>query len=72
VPIDHIAFGRPGRIYTPHEAPAVHEEFGRRDFMRCVFGVESDGKSRTEIMADAMTRCTRALGAHSDDRVLDE
>ena len=70
VPIGHIAFGRPGRVYPPDEAPAVHEQLGRLNFMRYVFGVDSAGKNRTEVMAEAMTKYSRALAAHADDMLL--
>jgi carbonic anhydrase/acetyltransferase-like protein (isoleucine patch superfamily) len=70
VPIGHIAFGRPGRVYPPDEAPAVHEQLNRLNFMRYVFGVDSDGKSRTEVMAEAMKKYSRALAAHADDILL--
>jgi len=70
VPIGHIAFGRPGRVYPPDEAPAVHEQLSRLNFMRYVFGVDSDGKSRTEVMAEAMRKYSRALAAHANDILL--
>jgi carbonic anhydrase/acetyltransferase-like protein (isoleucine patch superfamily) len=72
VPIGHIAFGRPGRVYPPDEAPAVHEQLNRLNFMRYVFGVDSDGKSRTEVMAEGMRKYARALAAHADDILLDK
>jgi carbonic anhydrase/acetyltransferase-like protein (isoleucine patch superfamily) len=70
VPIGHIAFGRPGRVYPPDEAPAVHEQLSRLNFMRYVFGVDPEGKNRTEIMAEAMVKYSRALAAHADDTLL--
>jgi len=70
VPIGHIAFGRPGRVYAPDEAPAVHEQLNRLHFMRYVFGVDPDGKSRTEVMAEAMRKYSRALAAHANDILL--
>ena len=70
VPIGHIAFGRPGRVYPPDDAPAVHEQLNRLNFMRYVFGVDPEGKSRTEVMAEAMKKYSRALAAHADDILL--
>ena len=70
VPIGHIAFGRPGRVYPPDEAPAVHEQLSRLNFMRYVFGVDPEGKNRTEIMAEAMAKYSGALAAHADDTLL--
>jgi carbonic anhydrase/acetyltransferase-like protein (isoleucine patch superfamily) len=70
VPIGFIAIGRPGRIYAPEEAPAVHEELNRIGFLAHVFGVDPAGRRRLEAMTEAMTRYTRSLGAHRDDRIL--
>lgn len=70
IPMGHIAFGRPGRVYSPSDAPVVHEQLSRLNFMRYVFGVDPNGKSRSDVMAEAMTKYTRALAAHTDDRVL--
>jgi carbonic anhydrase/acetyltransferase-like protein (isoleucine patch superfamily) len=72
VPIGFIAIGRPGRIYPPHEAPAVHDELNRIGFLRHVFGVDPAGRPRGPVMSEAMTRYTRALGAHREDRILDD
>lgn len=72
VPMGYIAFGRPGRIYPPDQAPAVHEELNRLGFARYVFGVETEGKRRSEIMDEIMDKYTRALSAHRQDRVLEE
>ena len=68
VPMGYIAFGRPGRIYPPEQAPLVHEALNRLGFSRYVFGVEPDGKSRAEIMDEILTKYGRALGAHRNDR----
>ncbi|HEV2359798.1 MAG TPA: gamma carbonic anhydrase family protein [bacterium] len=70
VPMGHIAFGRPGRIYPPGRAPSVHDELGRLDFMRYVFGVASAGRTRASVMDDVMRKYVRALGAHRADKIL--
>jgi carbonic anhydrase/acetyltransferase-like protein (isoleucine patch superfamily) len=70
VPMGFIAVGRPAEIYAPDDARAASAEVARLDFMRYVFGVETDGRSRSEVMADALGRYTRALGAHLGDQVL--
>ena len=70
VPMGWIAFGRPGRLYPPEHAPLVHEALGQLDFMRYVFGVASEGKTRSNVMDDVMRKYTRALGAHGNDTVL--
>lgn len=70
VPMGWIAFGRPGRIYSPEQAPSVHEALAQLDFMRYVFGVASEGKIRSRVMDEAMGKYARALGAHRDDKIL--
>ncbi len=70
VPIGFIAIGRPATVYPPNDAPAVHEELSRLNFMRYVFGVEADGKSRADIMDEALTKYVGALGRHHVDRVI--
>ena len=70
IPMGHIAFGRPAHTYAPNEAPAVHERLNRLNFMRYVFGVEPDGRPRSDVMAEAMAKYTQALGAHAADRTL--
>jgi carbonic anhydrase/acetyltransferase-like protein (isoleucine patch superfamily) len=70
VPIGYIAFGRPARVYPPEEAPAVHEQLRQLNFMRYVFGVDSQGGNRSDVMADAMTKYARALGGHANDKIV--
>jgi hypothetical protein len=70
VPIGFIAIGRPGKVYSPGDAPMVHEELNRIGFLRHVFGVDPAGRPRIEAMTQAMTRYARALEAHRDDRIL--
>jgi gamma-carbonic anhydrase len=72
VPMSHIAFGRPARIYPPERSPAVHEELTRLGFAQYVFGIDAEGKDRAQIMDELLTRYTRALGSHAEDRVLSE
>jgi carbonic anhydrase/acetyltransferase-like protein (isoleucine patch superfamily) len=71
VPMGFIAFGRPAIVHPPEEAPQVHEQMARLDFMRYVFGVDTSGKERTQIMEEALSRYTRALTGHADDSILD-
>jgi carbonic anhydrase/acetyltransferase-like protein (isoleucine patch superfamily) len=70
VPSGFIAIGRPGKVYPPEQAPQVHEELNKLGFMRQVFGVETTGKTRPQVMAEAMRRYAQGLGAHADDRFL--
>jgi carbonic anhydrase/acetyltransferase-like protein (isoleucine patch superfamily) len=71
IPIGFAAFGRPARVYAPHETPGLHDELNKLNFMRYVFGIEPDDKSRAEIMMDAMTRYARGLEGHRTDKILE-
>ena len=72
VPIGFIAFGRPAKIYSPEQSLEVREQLDRVSFMRYVFGVNPEGKDRSTIMAEAMAKYSRALGAHLTDIVLSD
>lgn len=72
VPMGYIAFGRPGRVYPPEQAPVVHDALNRLRFARYVFGVDPEGKSRSALMNEVMKKYTRALSAHRQDRILEE
>lgn len=71
VPMGFIACGSPGRLYPPDQAPAVHEELTKLGFLNYVLGIELQGRTRSEMMDDVMSRYTRALAQHGDDRVID-
>jgi gamma-carbonic anhydrase len=71
VPMGYIAYGRPAVIYPPDEAPTVHEELARQDFMRFVFGVDTEGKERAEVMEEALARYSRVLLTHRGDSSVD-
>jgi carbonic anhydrase/acetyltransferase-like protein (isoleucine patch superfamily) len=70
VPMGFIAVGRPAVLYAPDEAPSARDAVDRIGFMSYVFGVDLEGRSRAEIMDEAMTRYARALGGHRDDEVV--
>ncbi len=70
VPIGHIAFGRPGRIYSPDEAPAVHEGLNQLGFPRYVFGIDPEGKNRSDVIGEMLRRYARALASHRGDRIV--
>lgn len=55
----------------PQQAPQVHEELGRLDFMRYVFGVSTEDKSRAQVMDEVLERYGRALEAHRGDRMVE-
>jgi hypothetical protein len=62
--------GRPATVYPPERAPEVHDELARVDFMRYVFGVDTEGKQRREIMSEALLRFGTALGAHRNESII--
>jgi carbonic anhydrase/acetyltransferase-like protein (isoleucine patch superfamily) len=70
VPIGFIAIGRPGKVHSPEHAPQVHDELNRIGFLRHVFGVDPEGRPRSDVMNEVMSRYTLALGAHRDDRII--
>jgi hypothetical protein len=70
VPMGYIAFGRPGRLYGPEQAPEVHDLLNQLGFMRYVFGVEQAGRTRQDVMTEALRKYSRALREHADDRVI--
>jgi carbonic anhydrase/acetyltransferase-like protein (isoleucine patch superfamily) len=70
VPMGFIAWGRPGRLYSPDQAPAVHEQLDRLGFAQYVFGIDASGKSRAEIRDEMLTRYTHALSHHQQDRII--
>jgi carbonic anhydrase/acetyltransferase-like protein (isoleucine patch superfamily) len=70
VPMGYIAFGRPGQLYSPDRAPEVHDQLNQLGFMRYVFGVEQAGKTRQDVMTEALSRYSRALRQSADDRVV--
>jgi gamma-carbonic anhydrase len=71
IPMGFIAYGRPGHLYPPDQAPQVHEQLSRLGFMRYVFGVDVESKTRAEIMDEVMSKYTRSLAEHRADRVVD-
>jgi hypothetical protein len=70
VPMGFIAVGRPAQLYAPDDAPLARDELARLDFMRYVFGVDTEGRTRAQVMDDAMSRYTAALGTHAADHVV--
>jgi gamma-carbonic anhydrase len=72
VPIGFIAIGRPGKVYSPENAPQVHDELNRIGFLPHIFGVDPTGRPRADIMNEVMSRYTQALGTHRNDRIIAE
>lgn len=72
VPIGHIAFGDPAKVYAPHEAPAVHAQLSALGFTKAVFGLEAQRLADTDTIEKLCERYARSLGAHQDDRIVSE
>jgi carbonic anhydrase/acetyltransferase-like protein (isoleucine patch superfamily) len=70
VPMGFIAFGNPATIYSPQDAPLVHQAMKDPSFMEFVFGMPTAGKNRCEIMHSALERYTNVLAKHREDVVL--
>jgi carbonic anhydrase/acetyltransferase-like protein (isoleucine patch superfamily) len=72
VPIGHIAFGDPAKVYAPHEAPAVHAQLSALGFTKAVFGLEAQRLADADTIEKLCERYARLLGAHQDDRIVSE
>jgi gamma-carbonic anhydrase len=70
VPMGFIAWGRPGRSYPPDQAPTVHQELDRLGFARYVFGVEIEGKTRSQVREEMLRRYANSLTRHREDRIV--
>jgi carbonic anhydrase/acetyltransferase-like protein (isoleucine patch superfamily) len=68
VPLGWIAVGDPAQLFPPEDDEEIWAIQKTLDFPRTVFGIAREDWSMPEIM----TRYTRALGRHRDDRVVDE
>ncbi len=66
VPMQHIAFGNPAKIYPPEKAPEVHAQM---QFFAEVFNVEGSDDARARA-AETYSKFLRKV--HAQDVVLDE
>jgi carbonic anhydrase/acetyltransferase-like protein (isoleucine patch superfamily) len=67
VPIGFVAFGRPATIYPPQDAPLVHQRLKDPSFMEFVFGIPTEGRTRSAVMDAMLERYTKSLSAHRHD-----
>ena len=67
VPIGFIAIGKPAKIFPPDDAPLAHVELAELDFMGYVFGTPSAGRTRADVMSEAMDRYVTSLKRHASD-----
>jgi carbonic anhydrase/acetyltransferase-like protein (isoleucine patch superfamily) len=49
IPINHIAFGNPARIYSPAEILNFHAELKKTGFVKYVYDIETAGLSNSQI-----------------------
>lgn len=72
VPLQHIAVGTPATIFAPAETEAMQQALRAQNFWRLVFDIEREGRPLEDIIAECLTKYSRGLGAHRDDRVLED
>jgi carbonic anhydrase/acetyltransferase-like protein (isoleucine patch superfamily) len=70
IPIGHIAFGDPAKIYHPDDAVEVHQAMSAVGFTQTVFGFDSATLADADAVRKLLDRYTNALREHSDDRVI--
>lgn len=49
IPISHIGFGRPARVYSPAEIPDFHAELRKTGFVKYVYGIDTLGLTNPEV-----------------------
>lgn len=49
IPINHIAFGNPLKIYSPAEIQEFHTDLKKVGFVKHAYGIDTTGLSNTEI-----------------------
>ncbi|HZB04655.1 MAG TPA: gamma carbonic anhydrase family protein [Actinomycetota bacterium] len=69
VPIGWVAVGDPAEILPASEHDRIWRIQQKLDFPRVVWGVD---EWRDSMLPDVLERYSRALGRHSEDRILDE
>jgi carbonic anhydrase/acetyltransferase-like protein (isoleucine patch superfamily) len=49
IPINHVAFGNPLRIYSPTEIKDLHADLNKVGFVKYVYEIDTTGLSRPEV-----------------------
>lgn len=49
IPINHIAFGNPAKIYSPAQITEFHAELKKVGFVKYVYDIDTSGLSNSEI-----------------------
>jgi carbonic anhydrase/acetyltransferase-like protein (isoleucine patch superfamily) len=71
VPIGWVAVGDPAKLYPPDKVDAIRAGIeSQGGFLPFVFGTNAD-LTRPEAMRAGMTRYTRGLASHHEDRTID-
>ena len=56
VPINHIAFGNPAKIYSPAETGNFHLELKKFGFAKYVYNIDTSGLSNSDIYKNMTTK----------------
>jgi len=59
IPINHVAFGNPARVYAPAEMDALHADLNTLGFSTYVYDIDIKGLSRAEIYKELTSRFIR-------------
>lgn len=72
VPLQHVAIGTPATVFAPSETEPMMKALEEQGFRKMVFGVDTEGQGRDEVIEASARRYIRALAAHRMDVVLDD
>jgi len=61
IPINHIAFGKPARIYSPLEMNDFHDDLGKTGFTKYVYGIDTTGLSNAEVYRQLTEKFLRSV-----------
>ncbi len=61
IPIHHIAFGKPVRIYSPAEINEFHQDLRKTGFTKYVYGIDPTGLSNAEIYRQLTEKFLQSL-----------
>jgi len=62
IPINHIGFGNPVRIYAPTEIQEFHADLKKVGFAKYVYGIDTTGLSNTEVYTQLTDKFLSFLG----------
>ncbi|WP_158798720.1 gamma carbonic anhydrase family protein [Pedobacter sp. L105] len=62
IPINHIGFGNPLKIYPPSEIQDFHADLKKVGFAKYVYGIDTTGLSNTEVYTQLTDKFLSFLG----------